>query len=173
MKLVPCQAITEAAFAPYGQLIQAGKGQVDLINDGSTQRHSDLATLDLLASGRDPVLSVYVSQARRLPLTIARLEQHRAASQTFVPLGPQRFIVVVAAGGVAPDWSTVVAFVTEPGQGVSLGRGCWHHGLVALNDGDRFVVIEGGGYRCDTFEVEAADEIVLERPATLLSQPMR
>ena len=173
MKLVPCQAITEAAFAPYGQLIQAGKGRVDLINDGSTERYSDLAALDLLSPGRNPALALYVSQARRFPLPITRLEQHRAASQTFMPLGPQRFIVVVAEGSGAPDWSTVVAFVTEPGQGVNLARGCWHHGLVALNDGDRFLVIDGGGYRSDTFEVEATEEIVLERPPTLLSQPLR
>lgn len=150
-----------AAFAPYGVVIDANGRASEAINEGTTQRYPDLASLDLRAPGRDPVLGIYVAQARRFPLRIARLERHRQASQVFVPLGNQRFVVVVAPGADAPRWDGIAAFITAPGQGVSLKRGCWHHGLVALGDGDRFAVIEGGDYRQDTEEVAAPEAIDL------------
>ena len=158
MRRLHARAITVAAFAPYGTLIDTATRSPEAINDGTTQRHSDLATLDL----RDPVLGIYVAQARRLPLAIAKLERHREAAQVFLPLGGHRFVVVVAAGEDAPDWGRLEAFITAPGQGVSLRRGCWHHGLVALGDGDRFAVLEGGNYRADTVEVAAPEAIELE-----------
>ena len=68
---------------------------------------------------------------------------------------------MVAPGIDAPDWPRVEAFITAPGQGVSLARGCWHHGLVALGDGDRFAVLEGGNYREDTVELAAPEAIEL------------
>ena len=136
--------ITAEAFAPFGTLIDAAAVKPEPINDGTTMRHSDLATLDLRGGARDPVLGIYVAKARRFPLRIARLERHRQAAQLFVPLGNHRFVVVVAPGKDQPDWSGARAFVTKAGQGVVIARGCWHHGLVALGDGDRFLVIEGG-----------------------------
>lgn len=161
MRRLHARPITAAAFAPFGTLIDVATKAPEAINDGTTQRHSDLATLDLRGPGRDPVLGIYVAQARRLPLTIARLERHREAAQVFLPLGDHRFIVLVAAGEEAPDWQRIEAFITAPGQGVSLNRGCWHHGLVALGDGDRFAVLEGGNYRADTVEDAAPEAIEL------------
>jgi len=98
-------------------------------------------------------------------LSVARLERHRQAAQVFIPLGAHRFIVVVAPGDAEPDWRRVEAFLTAPGQGVCLRRGCWHHGLVALGDGDRFAVIEGGDYRADNVEVAAKAPLLLLAPS--------
>ncbi len=152
--------IDAAAFAPFGFVIDAAARVPELINDGTTRRHADLASLDLRGD-RDPVLGIYVAQARALPMRVVRLERHRLAAQLFLPLGGHRFVVVVAPGEAAPEWPGVSAFVTRPGQGVVLKRGCWHHGLVALNDGDRFAVIEGGDYRRDTEEADAPGLIEL------------
>ena len=159
MRLAASQ-IEAAAFAPFGLVIDSAARAPELINDGTTRRHSDLASLDLCGE-RDPVLGIYVARARVLPMRVARLERHRRAAQVFLPLGGQRFVVVVAPGEAAPEWARVSAFVTRPGQGVVLKRGCWHHGLVALNDGDRFAVIEGGDHRRDTEEVDAPGVIEL------------
>jgi len=156
--------VDASGFAPYGALIDEASAKSEPINDGSTARHSDLAALDLRGPDRDPVVGIYVAQARQFPLVIAKLECHRQASQVFIPLGNHRFVVVVAPGREAPDWNRIEAFVTSPGQGVCLRRGCWHHGLVALADGDRFAVIEGGNYRSDTVEVDAAEPIRLLAP---------
>ena len=159
--IVPAE-ITAEAFAPFGTLIDAAAATPEPINEGTTMRHSDLAALDLRDGGRDPVIGVYVASARRFPLRIAKLERHRRAAQVFLPLGNHRFIVVVAPGEEAPDWPALRAFVTRPGSGVALRRGCWHHGLIALGDGDRFAVIEGGDYRADTEEVAAPAPVLLD-----------
>ncbi len=167
MQRLEARAITAQAFAPFGTVIDAGTKAAETINDGTTRRHSDLASLDLRAPDRDPVLGIYVAQARRFPLRIAKLERHRQAAQVFLPLGAHRFVVVVASGKDAPDWASVRAFITAPGQGLSLNRGCWHHGLIALGDGDRFAVIEGGNYRSDTIEARAREALDLAAPAFL------
>jgi len=164
MRRIRAQPLEARAFAAFGHVIDTAGRAAERINDGTTQRFSDLAALDLRAPGRDPALGIYVARARTFPLHIARLERHRQAAQVFLPLGPYRFIVVVAAGADAPSWDTVRAFITSPGQGVSLNRGCWHHGLVALADGDRFAVIEGGDYRNDTEEAAAGAELELVAP---------
>ena len=158
--------ITAEAFAPFGTLIDAAAVKPEAINDGTTLRHSDLAALDLRGGTRDPVIGIYVASARRFPLRIAKLERHRQAAQVFLPLGNHRFVVVVAPGGETPDWTALRAFVTTPGAGVALRRGCWHHGLIALGDGDRFAVIEGGGYRADTEEVAAPRPLELSAMST-------
>ena len=162
--IVPVE-ITAEALAPVGTLIDAARVKPEAINDGTTMRHSDLAALDLRGGARDPVLGIYVASARRFPLRIARLERHRQAAQVFLPLGSHRFVVLVAPGKDVPDWAALRAFVTRPGQGVALERGCWHHGLIALDDGARFAVIEGGDYRADTEEADAPQAIELAAPA--------
>ena len=151
------------SFANFGDVIDPARVVPEPINDGTTRRHSDLAQLDVAARG-NPVLSIYVASARAFPLAIARLERHREASQVFLPLGMHQFIIVVAPGLDAPEWQNVRAFITAPGQGVALKRATWHHGLIALGEGDRFAVIEGANYREDTTEVPAPSGITLLRP---------
>ncbi|HUP30309.1 MAG TPA: ureidoglycolate lyase [Usitatibacter sp.] len=163
LKLTP-KPLDRASFAPFGEVIDIGGASPHAINDGTTDRYSDLARIDAGAHG-DPVIGIYVARARALPLQLTRLERHREASQVFLPLGTHRFIVVVARGVETPEWDSIRAFITAPGEGVSLRRGCWHHGLVALGDGDRFAVIEGANYRNDTQEVVASSEITLLEPA--------
>jgi ureidoglycolate lyase len=167
MRRVECQTISAETFAPFGSLIDARSVVPELINDGSTKRYSDLATLDLKGGIADPKLSIYVASARTFPMKIAKLECHRQASQLFMPLGMQRFLVVVAPGTDQPDWHRVSAFLTEPGQGVCLHRRTWHHGLIAINDADRFAVIEGGDYRQDTEEIDAEKDLWLILPLGL------
>lgn len=162
LKLAP-QPLDRASFAPFGEVIDIGSAQPQAINDGTTDRYSDLARIDAGDHG-DPVIGIYVARARALPLQLTRLERHREASQVFLPLGMHRFIVVVAPGIEAPEWDALRAFITAPGQGVVLRRSCWHHGLVALGDGDRFAVLEGANYRADTLEVDVPGPIALIAP---------
>jgi ureidoglycolate lyase len=164
MRRLEAQPLAAEAFAPFGIVIDTAGRAAEAINDGTTERFSSLAALDLRGPASDPVLGIYVARARAFPLRIARLEHHRQAAQVFVPLGAHRFVVVVAPGANQPQWDGIRAFVSAPGQAVSLRRGCWHHGLVALADGDRFAVIEGGGYRDDTREIAAPEPIELLSP---------
>lgn len=163
-RVLPCEPIAPEAFAPFGVLIDPLGRAPETINAGTTQRFADLAHLDLRGPDRDPVLGLYVAHARVFPLPLEKLERHREAAQVFVPLGMFRFVVVVAPGEEAPQWARLRAFVTAPGQGVALHRGCWHHGLVALGDAHRFAVIEGGNYRRDVEEVVASEIVELAQP---------
>ncbi len=151
-------------FARFGEVIDASARAPELINEGTTQRFPDLATFDAADGRVRPAIGIYLANARGFPLRIAALERHRQASQAFIPLGLHCFVVVVAPGEESPEWERVRAFVTRPGQGVSLHRGTWHHGLVALGDGHRFAVIEGGNYRDDTQLSSAASELWLDGP---------
>ena len=141
------QPLTPAAFAPFGQVV-AIDGQVDAlpqrpINSGTTQRFDLLADMQLTAEGGVPMLTLFRAQARQFPLPITELERHLLGSQTFIPLGTHRFVVVVAHAGAAPDAADLYAFVTNGRQGVVLAPGTWHHGLIAVEGGD-FAVVERG-----------------------------
>jgi len=150
MRPIAARPLERSAFAPFGTVIDTSGTTPEAINEGTTKRYPDLARLDLRGGGGDAIVGIYVAGARAFPLRLGALERHREAAQVFIPLGLQRFVVVVAPGAGAPDWERLSAFVTAPGQGVSVKRGCWHHGLVALGDGDRFAVIEGANYRADS-----------------------
>lgn len=161
---ISCQPLTAEGFSRFGLVIDPNGVEPELINDGTTKRFSDLAALDLNTDAAKPRIGIYASRARSFPLQIAKLERHRQSSQVFVPLGMHRFALVVAPGDDAPDLEGIVAFVTFPGQGISLHRGTWHHSLIALGDGDRFVVIDGGNYRADTQECMLAQPFLLDDP---------
>lgn len=72
------------------------------------------------------------------------MERHALGTQTFIPLGGVRCVVLVALGGDRPDPATLAAFRVGGGQGITLRAGIWHHGLLALDQGD-FVVLERSG----------------------------
>lgn len=136
----------------------------EAINAGTTRRLTDVATLDVRGASADPVVHVYTASARAFPLALARLERHREADQLFVPLDGQRFLVVVAGRGDTFDRTDVRACITPPGAGVVIARGAWHHGLIALGERDRFLVIEGGNYRRDCEERELDGPLLLLAP---------
>ncbi|HMA06420.1 MAG TPA: ureidoglycolate lyase [Ramlibacter sp.] len=167
MRYIQCEDLDAKAFDCFGQVIDASAAAPEPINDGTTQRFADLATFDAGDGRVRPVIGIYLANARRFPLRIAALERHRQAGQAFIPLGLHCFVMVVAPGGENPEWERVRAFVTRTGQGVSLHPGAWHHGLVALGDGHRFAVIEGGNYRDDTQLSSAPQELWLDGPVSV------
>ncbi|HEX7867203.1 MAG TPA: ureidoglycolate lyase [Variovorax sp.] len=145
------QPLTPQAFAPYGTVIAVPAGEGRAINGGNAQRFDLLDDLRLDAEGGRPMLALFRAQARRFPHEVSEMERHALGSQTFVPLGDRRFVIVVARAGEAPTSAQqLAAFVTDGRQGVVLAPGTWHHALLAMDAGD-FVVIEraGGGVDCD------------------------
>ncbi|MGJ7504394.1 ureidoglycolate lyase [Variovorax sp. ZT5P49] len=149
--LLVAQPLTSQAFAPYGTVIEAPTGEGRPINGGNAQRFDLLDDLQLDAEGGRPMLALFRAQARRFPHEVSEMERHALGSQTFVPLGDRRFVIVVARAGDAPTSAQqLAAFVTDGRQGVVLAPGTWHHALLAVDAGD-FVVIEraGSGVDCD------------------------
>lgn len=135
MILVP-QALTAAAFAPYGDVIAADAGAGVPINEGSTLRSEAVAALDLQREQGRAALAVYRASARRFPFTARQIECHRLSDQVFLPLGAaRRCVLLVAASDARGAPGPLQAFVSDGRQGIRLRAGTWHHGLLALDDG--------------------------------------
>jgi ureidoglycolate lyase len=142
MKVLVPQPLTPGAFAPYGSVVQVPAGaEGRAINGGTSQRFDLISDLQLDADGGRPMLAIFRAQARRFPHAVDEMERHALGSQTFVPLGERRFVIVVAPAGAPPSADTLAAFITDGRQGVALAPGTWHHALLAVDAGD-FVVLE-------------------------------
>ncbi|MDH6167634.1 ureidoglycolate lyase [Variovorax boronicumulans] len=145
------QPLTTTAFAPFGKVIEAPAGEGRPINGGNARRFDLVGDLQLDADGGRPMLALFRAQARSFPHEVSEMERHALGSQTFVPLGERRFVIVVARAGDAPaSADDLAAFITNGHQGVVLAPGTWHHALLAVDAGD-FVVIEraAGTVDCD------------------------
>ena len=164
--VLAAQPLTPAAFAPFGQVVavdgQAATLPQRSINSGNARRYDLLADLQLTADGGVPTLALFRAQARQFPLQVVEMERHALGSQTFVPLGTQRFVVVVARPGPAPQAADLHAFITDGRQGVVLAPGTWHHALLAVEGGD-FAVVERRAAQvdCDVCGVDPALTVAL------------
>jgi ureidoglycolate lyase len=136
--LIP-RALTQAEFAPFGDVIEMKASPDKIINQGMCGRHHDLATLDF-ADGRAGI-SLFDAEARHLPCDVALVERHPLGSQAFIPISGTPFLVIVAED----DHGTPVniqAFITRPRQSVNLHRGVWHGVLCPLGDRGLYAVVD-------------------------------
>jgi ureidoglycolate lyase len=120
-------ALTGEGFAGFGEVFAAPT------DPGRT--YADTA----LANGRPaarPSLSVVLrAPVPPGPVTARRMERHAFSSQSFLPMGPGRYLIMVAphAAGGRPDMGRARAFLAGPGQCVTYGRDVWHHELTVLD----------------------------------------
>ena len=138
-------SLTKEAFAPFGDVIETRGSEHFSINSGTTERFHDLSSIDVMAAGGRPLISVFRGQPRQYPLQIAMMERHPLASQAFVPLTDRPFLVVVGEPGVMPDPQRLRAFITDGTQGVNYRRGVWHHPLLVIGEEADFLVVDRGG----------------------------
>jgi ureidoglycolate lyase len=133
------EPLTAAAFAPYGDVMDAAGTPDKMINQGKCARFHNRATLDF--SDGAAGISIFKAEPETLPLRLDMVERHPEGSQAFVPMSEASFLVVVATdqNGVptAPR-----AFVTTPGQAVNFHRGTWHGVLTPLSAPGLFAVID-------------------------------
>lgn len=157
------QSLTAAAFAPYGDVIEVrDDNQHYPINQGLTERHHKLATVDVLDEGGYPIINVFRSTPVVLPFHVKLMERHPLGSQSFTMLSGQPYVVVVGRAGELQA-EKLEAFLVEPHQGVNYHKGTWHHYCLCLNQVCDFLVVDRGGlgHNCD--EVELTDiEIIVE-----------
>ncbi|WP_353475615.1 ureidoglycolate lyase (plasmid) [Salipiger sp. H15] len=139
MSRIDAEPLTAAAFAPFGEVLEAEGAPDRIINQGLCGRFHDRATLDIV-DGRAGI-SLFKAEPRALPLRLEMVERHPKGSQAFLPMSPDPFLVVVApdAGGVP---GTPRAFLTRPGQGINFHRGTWHGVLTPLCAPGLFAVID-------------------------------
>ncbi|MDF0596558.1 ureidoglycolate lyase [Psychromarinibacter halotolerans] len=134
------EPLTAAAFAPFGDVLEASGDPDKIINQGLCGRFHDRARMDFGPDGRAGI-SVFRAELRTLPLTLDMVERHPEGSQAFLPLDREPFLVIVAedAGGKP---GTPRAFVTAPGQGVNYMRNTWHGVLTPVAGNGLFAVVD-------------------------------
>ncbi len=150
------EPLTAEAFAPFGDVIEAGRRAPLLINDGTCERYDDLARVDVSANDGRPLISIFKAEPRKLPFIVRSLERHPLSSQAFYPLDATPFLVVVAESGEGPWAPRIRAFRAAGDQGVSYRRNTWHHGLLAIGRTSRFLVVDRGGpgENCEEISIE-------------------
>ncbi len=136
MKDLRPEPLTAAAFAPFGEVLEAS-GDFRLINQGLCKRHHDRATLDFGPDGRAGI-SIFHAEPRALPYAFDLIERHPDGSQAFLPMTAHPFLVIVAKG----PQSTPRAFLTNGAQGINLNRGTWHGVLTPLHAPGLFAVVD-------------------------------
>jgi ureidoglycolate lyase len=138
MRQIKPEPLTQTAFAPFGQVLDA-TGDHRLINAGLCRRYHDRASPDLI-DGRAGI-SIFQADARTLPYSFDLIERHPQGSQAFLPMTADPFLVIVASGPQA----TPRAFLTNGAQGINLARGTWHGVLTPLSAPGLFAVVDRVG----------------------------
>lgn len=156
---IRAQPLTVAAFAPFGDVLEATGAPDRIINQGLCGRYHDRAALDFNA-GRAGI-SLFKAEPRSLPYRLDLVERHPDGSQAFLPMSLDPFLVIVApdAGG-RPGQPR--AFITAPGQGVNYHRGVWHGVLTPLSEPGLFAVIDRIGDGPNLEEYWFDQEVVIE-----------
>jgi ureidoglycolate lyase len=134
VRVIRAQPLTDAAFAPFGDVLAVG-GDFRLINAGLCQRFHDRARVDM--DGRVGI-SMFNAEPRSLPYAFDLIERHPLGSQAFIPLTAHPFLVIVSPGPAADP----VAFLTNGAQGINLHRGTWHGVLTPLHPPGLFAVVD-------------------------------
>ena len=139
VRQVRADPLDAAAFAPFGTVIEAGRGERRLINGGLCRRWHDQCRPDV--QGGAACVSVFEAEPRALPYRLDLIERHPLGSQAFLPLTAHPFLVIVSDGPEAAPR----AFLAAPHQGVQLRRGAWHGVLTPLHAPGLFAVIDYAG----------------------------
>ncbi|MEM8824594.1 MAG: ureidoglycolate lyase [Pseudomonadota bacterium] len=137
--VIHARAMDTSLFAPFGSLIEAGRGEERVINAGMCRRWHDQCRPDVRDG--EVSISVFNAQARTMPYQLDLIERHPEGSQAFLPLTGAPFLVIVSEGPEAEP----LAFLTAPHQGVQFNRGTWHGVLAPLHAPGLFAVVDRVG----------------------------
>lgn len=135
---VRAEALTEGAFAPFGQVIARGDQVMELRGDEE--------------------FALNVLHYERRALRCDHLNRHHLATQALVPLGGRPAVVVVAPPEpnftLAEHLASVRAFVLDGTAGINLALATWHWGPYPLMEAVDLVNVQGRGFEHDN---EVAD----------------
>lgn len=154
------EPLTPEAFAPYGTVIRTEGAYSYPINQGTTTRFHALATCDPGPDGR-AILSVFRGTRRPDPIELTMLERHPLATQAFMPLSDDDWLVVVAD---RPEAAALKCFRARGNEGVQYGVNVWHHPLLVLVPEQDFLIVdrEGPGDNLEERDLDAPARILVE-----------
>ena len=155
------EPLTAAAFAPFGQVIEADHAKSYLINDGTTRRFHALAAAQL--HGGEAILSLFRGTPRPRALAISMLWRHPLGSQAFIPLSPDPWLIVVAEEA-RPE--ACRAFIARGDQGAQYAANVWHHPLLTIAPMQDFLIVDraGEGVNLQEHFFEAGTGCLIETP---------
>lgn len=162
MRNLRLEVLTAAAFAPFGEVIDAARAcERRLINEGRTLRHHALARIECPGEDARAGISLFRAQPVTAGFELRGLERHLYGTQAFINVSGNRYAIVVAPPGDL-DERAIRGFLAAPDQSISYYRGTWHHYLLALDAPSDFVVVDriDGRDNCD--ERTLAEPVVLE-----------
>ena len=151
------QPLTNEAFAPFGDVLEAAGEPDKIINAGMCGRFHDLAHLDFTGKDAHAGIRLFRSRARTLPYELDMMERHPLGSQAFMPMSADPFMVIVAPDEAGQP-GMPRAFLTSPGQGVNYYRNTWHGVLTPLTDNALFAVVDRIG------EGDNLEEFTFDQP---------
>jgi ureidoglycolate lyase len=164
MEALDILPLTKAAFAPYGDVIEPDPSTMKLINGGTTERHHALSVAEAAGEGGRVIFNLFRGQPRSFPHTVDMMERHPFGSQSFIPLSPRRFLVVVS-GDEDGKPGRPTAFLARNGQGVNYHRNTWHHPLMALDERSDFLVVDRDGLGNNLVEFFFDKPFIIAEPA--------
>jgi len=163
MRKIEPLTLNDENFALYGKVISIENSQSIVINNGFANKHFNLCNIDANENGGVATLHIYEAKKRDFPLKINMMEKHPFFSQTFMPRSNKEFLLVVALGEEEPDLSTLKAFKTNGNQGVHYNRGVWHFPLIALENGEQFIVIDRNDCGNKNNKIEECIELEMKK----------
>jgi ureidoglycolate lyase len=141
LRHVPTKSLDPAAFSVFGVVLSPeGRTRLPINTYGDR--------LNLFREGfeTDQPIEWFIAEGfRRVPEALF-LERHKAITQTFIPLGNDPFVMLVAPPDAeeGPDRLPLAAlmraFIVPGNAAVQLHRGTWHENPFPLRDGQRFLV---------------------------------
>jgi ureidoglycolate lyase len=135
------QPLTKAAFAAFGDVIEADPSTMRLINGGTTERYHALAEPVVVGTPERLIFSIFRSKPRQFPYEVTMMERHPHASQSFSPISGRPFLVAVSADENDRAGKPQV-FLVRPDQGINYFPNVWHHPLMALGEVSDFLVVD-------------------------------
>lgn len=156
------ETLTKAAFAPFGDVVEADGAKEIPINQGYAVRRNALGTVDVATNDGDVNISLFVAQPRPTPIKIEVMERHPDGTQLFYPLQNRDWLVVVCTDPHKAD--TYRAFLASGRQGVNYYRNIWHHPLLVLDRDSRFFIVDrkGPGANLEEIFLDDARALYLE-----------
>jgi ureidoglycolate lyase len=130
---------------PFGEVIEVNGAEVQIINDGTTERYHDLANVDTCDVEGRTLINIFRGQPRLQPIEIRMMERHPIGSQAFYPLKLHDYLIVVSDTANRPKPGDLHAFKATGVQGVNYHKNIWHHPLLVLVPDHDFLVIDRGG----------------------------
>jgi ureidoglycolate lyase len=140
--ILPVRPLTRDAFAPFGDVVDIEGGSPITINEGFAERVNGLAKVDIAGETGIVNVSLFTARLRSQPIPIRMMERHPHGSQMFYPLQDRPWLIVVC--GDPRIVASYRAFRASGLQGVNYARNIWHHPLLVLADGERFMVVDRG-----------------------------